>query len=304
LPSRGHLPPDTGKQQTQRIRSLLGDDTVPEGSETGVAESGGRHAGRGGDAGDVAGGEAHHPFDEGGVKASSIVNWPGCWPSDDGFPAVDGGSVSAPLDAGESSDGLTAAPGLGDWLVPYGVAHGVDRSGSTTCDSGGRNPSLARLPGVPVSLALGVGSRAATSAARFRPCLPAICDGERLLCRFSCADAPGVGSRDTACRRFIPPWVAWPMPVPSLVVGVGSRLTAFGNCPSCPCPFQSRAVGVGGPGEEEPAFTLVGGADVGRSDTRPLRIEPEFGKRSEDDVKSRSPTNDGPHVFQDDEAGS
>jgi hypothetical protein len=38
-------------------------------------------------------------------------------------------------------------------------AVGVGRSGNTTCESGGRNPSEARRPGVPVSEARGVGSR-------------------------------------------------------------------------------------------------------------------------------------------------
>jgi hypothetical protein len=145
------------KQHAKRVGALLTDDPVAQRLKAGVTEAGGGHPFRGWHVAHVALREAHHPLDESGVKASSIVNWPGCWPSEDGFPAGDGGAVSAPLDASESSDGLTVAPGLGDWLLPYGVAVGV---GSSTCESGGRKPSLARRPGVPVSLARGVGKRA------------------------------------------------------------------------------------------------------------------------------------------------
>jgi hypothetical protein len=36
--------------------------------------------------------------------------------------------VGRSFGARESSDGRIAAPGLGDWLLPYGVAVGVGRS--------------------------------------------------------------------------------------------------------------------------------------------------------------------------------
>jgi hypothetical protein len=78
-----------------------------------------------------------------------------------------------------------------------------------------------------------------------------------------------------------------------------------GSPTECAVRRPSHAVGVASrPGEEEPSLPLVGGADVGCSDTCPLRIEPDFGKSSEDDIKARSPSNDGPHVFQQEEAGS
>jgi hypothetical protein len=87
--------------------------------------------------------EAHHPLDEPGAKASSIVNWAGCRASEDVLPAGDGGAISAPLDASESSDGRTAAPELGDWLLPYGVAVGVGRSWHTA-EGNIRSPELPR----------------------------------------------------------------------------------------------------------------------------------------------------------------
>ncbi|RLK25308.1 hypothetical protein DER29_3302 [Micromonospora sp. M71_S20] len=55
----------------------------------------------------------------------------------------------------------------GQPLVPS-LAFGV---GNSTCDSGGRHPDPARRPGVPVSLALGVGSSRAASV-RVRPACP------------------------------------------------------------------------------------------------------------------------------------
>ncbi|MFK0192552.1 HAD family hydrolase [Kitasatospora sp. NPDC090308] len=59
---------------------------------------------------------------------------------------------------------------------------------------------------------------------------------------------------------------------------MGSSATTFGSPSSKPRPRQSRALGVGRPDEEEDAFALVGGADIGRSDTNPFRIEPEAGQ--------------------------
>ncbi|WP_165969142.1 hypothetical protein [Actinomadura sp. KC06] len=66
--------------------------------------------------------------------------------------------------------------------------------GSSTCDSGGRHPGEARRPGVPVSLALGVGS-----------------------------------SVVTAVRRSAPPWPRVPGPLVSEVRGVGNRLAGGGR---------------------------------------------------------------------------
>ncbi|MEU5429956.1 hypothetical protein AB0H73_30785 [Streptomyces olivoreticuli] len=139
------------------------------------------------------------------------------------------------------------------------------------------------------SVALGVGSSSQTSAARHFPCVPAFCEGLRLVCRFSFSEALGVGSSETTCRRFIPPCAACPAPVASDVDGVGSRdVTAVGSCPFCPPPRQSRAAGVGRPGEDEEAVALVGSADLRRAYKAPLRIEPEGGKVGEDGVESES----------------
>jgi hypothetical protein len=92
---------------------------------------------------------------------------------------------------------FTASVSAGPLPSPYGVpsarteppsavAFGVGSNGSTTCDSGGRKSSLALRPGVPVSV------------------------------------ARGVGSSETVCRRFIPPRAACPVPVASDAEGVGS----------------------------------------------------------------------------------
>jgi hypothetical protein len=151
-------------------------------------------------------------------------------------------------------------------------------------------------------VARSVGSRLHTSAARFRPCLPASCEGVRLVCRFSFADARGVGSSATcALSVSLRGESGGPVPLVSDTVGVGSSSTTAGRPSSYPRPLESRARGVG---NEEPPLPLMGGADVGRSQTRPVRIEPETGKVTEDNVKARSSSDDGAHVFQDEEAGS
>ncbi|MEU3198476.1 hypothetical protein [Streptomyces sp. NPDC006996] len=54
-------------------------------------------------------------------------------------------------------------------------------------------------------------------------------------------------------------------------------------------PFSpSLAFGVGRAGEDEQALTLVGGSHIGRSYSRPFRIEPERGKIGEDVGKPKS----------------
>ncbi|MFD8550432.1 hypothetical protein ACFV08_02285 [Streptomyces fradiae] len=100
--------------------------------------------------------------------------------------------------------------------------------------------------------------------------------------------AAGVGSSETVCRRFIPPRAACPGPVASEVVGVGSRATTFGSPSSKPRPRQSRALGVGRPGEEEETTSVVGSTDLRRPYKAPLRIEPDAGKVGEDVGKPKS----------------
>jgi hypothetical protein len=81
--------------------------------------------------------------------------------------------------------------------------------------------------------------------------------------------ARGVGNRVTVVRRSLPPspWV--PAPNLSEAVGVGSRQgkeLRSGDLrfiPAAPGFFQSRAFGVGRPGEDEDPESGVGGADVG-----------------------------------------
>jgi hypothetical protein len=68
--------------------------------------------------------------------------------------------------------------------------------------------------------------------------------------------------------------------------------------------FQSLADGVGRPGHAEPPFAAVRRARVRRAYTRPVRIEPEAGKATEDDVQAGSSNNDSCNVLQHDDAGS
>lgn len=98
----------------------------------------------------------------------------------------------------------------------------------------------------------------------------------------------GVGSSVTVVRRSMPPSPCTPGPFVSEVRGVGSSVTVLGRSSGYPGPFQSRALGVGIPGEEEEAVALVGSADLRRAYNAPLRIEPEGGKVGEDDVESES----------------
>lgn len=182
--------------------------------------------------------------------------------------------VGSRVGARESSDGLTAAPGDGDWLLPYGVAVGVGSSAPDNVGFPRLYVVLCRSP----SDATGVGSRCATSAARHFPCVPASCDGVRFVCRFSFSDARGVGNSEIVCRRFIPPSAACPIPFASDTVGVGSSCTTLGSPSSYPRPRASRALGIGRPGQEEDPLSLMGSSDLRSAYDCPFRIEPEAGQ--------------------------
>jgi hypothetical protein len=187
----------------------------------------------------------------------AIVSCPGGTSSGGGFPAVDGGGEVSPVD--------------------------VSASGSTTCDSGGRHPSLALRPGVPVSEARGVG-RSEPSKTRSPSVVPAWC----LLSGFDRPEVAflvplesatvGVGSSCTtaagnAKSPLLPRWFGPPFS-PSDALGVGSRETVVRRSkPSC---------------EDEEPFASVGSADLRCAYKAPLRIEPEAGKVGEDGVESQS----------------
>lgn len=96
----------------------------------------------------------------------------------------------------------------------------------------------------------------------------------------------------------------WPTaddPFQSLAEGVfqfpGCTREGRGKSPRRPLWFgppcdPSVALGVG---QYEQSVALVGSTGVGRSDTTPLRIEPQRGKVSEDNVEA--PASEGGHVF-------
>lgn len=71
---------------------------------------------------------------------------------------------------------------------------------------------------------------------------------------------------------------------------------ASGLFPDC---FESPAVGVG---QDPDAFASVRGANCGRCETSPFRIEPHFGKIGKD-VRQSEPNKSG-DVLQEDESGS
>ncbi|SEK43029.1 hypothetical protein SAMN05414137_1021 [Streptacidiphilus jiangxiensis] len=140
-------------QQAKRVGGLLGDDAVAQ-----RGQLGGPGQARGG--GNPARGQAHDPLDELRGEAPAIIGRRRSGPSGS-LPAGDGFGVRSP--PALAADGV---PGGGS--SPWGF-----HSGSTTCDNGGRKPSPARRPGVPLSLALGVGSSWAVADARVRsPLLP------------------------------------------------------------------------------------------------------------------------------------
>jgi hypothetical protein len=88
----------------------------------------------------------------------------------------------------------------------------------------------------------------------------------------------------------------------SAQAGVGSNAAVLGRSSGYPGPFQSLALGVGIPGEEDEAATLVGSADLVRAYNAPLRIEPDAGKVTEDGVESESKVS--ADVLKDCESGS
>jgi hypothetical protein len=90
----------------------------------------------------VTGGEPHHPLDELGAQAASIVSWPGCGAPDRRFPPRDRGCVVSPLD---DSAGNALSTASGRFAVPACTRRSVDSVRDTA-------------PFVP-SVALGVGNR-------------------------------------------------------------------------------------------------------------------------------------------------
>lgn len=229
-------------QQLQSPSGLLGNDAVAERGELSRASES-----RSG--GDPAGVEALHPLDEVGTEPTGRVGGRRRG-AGECLPSGDGGCVRSPsrLDSSASRDGS---------------AH----SGRTTADRGGRHPLPGRRPGVPVSLALGVGNSDAAALGRVMSPLPCRWLGEPLIP----SDAFGVGSRShsTSSARF-GPWPplfllagCWEPPfLPMLLVGVLSRVS-------------------GGPGREEGPLAPVRGSDVRGAKHEPFRVVPEIGQGSE-----------------------
>lgn len=230
------------RQQLQGTRSLLRDDAVAEcGELRGTAEPRSR--------GDPAGVEALHPLHEVRAEPSGRVRGSRSRTGEP-LPSGDGGSVRSPSPVRAPASGASSA-----------------QRGRTTADKGGRHPFPGRRPGVPVSLALGVGSRDAAALGRVMSPLPCRWFGEPLIP----SDAFGVGSssHSTSSARFgpCPPLFRFdgccePPFFPMLLVGVFSRV------PGGPC------------GEEGP-LAAVRGPDVGGAKHEPLRVVPDVGQGSE-----------------------
>lgn len=123
-----------------------------------------------------------------------------------------------------------------------------------------------RRPGVPVSLARGVGSKDAAALGRVMSPLPCRWFGDPLIP----SDAFGVGSsHSTSSARF--------GPCPPLFLLEGCCEPPF---------FAMLLVGVlsrvfGGPGGEEGPLAAVRCSDVGGAKNEPLRVVPEVGQGSE-----------------------
>lgn len=93
-----------------------------------------------------------------------------------------------------------------------------------------------------------------------------------------------------------------------VAAGVGSNATWSSSRPrGSPtlsrngCEIPSAHLGVPSSGDED-LFPLVRGAHVGRTYSRPFRIEPERGKVGEDSIKS--PNNECCHVLNEHVSGS
>jgi len=116
-----------------------------------------------------------------------------------------------------------------------------------------------------------VGSSSSTSAARHSPWSPASCEGVRFVCRFSFADARGVGRSCTASQSVIPECTVEPGERPAVAFRVF---------------LESATTGVGSrPGEDKDAPAEMAGPGTGRGKTRPFRIEPDFGQVCENGSK-------------------
>ncbi|AIJ12677.1 hypothetical protein SLIV_08345 [Streptomyces lividans TK24] len=228
-------------QQLQGPRSLLWDDAVAERGEL-------RWTAEPRSSGDPAGVEALHPLHE--VRAEPTGRVRGSrGRTGEPLPSGDGGSVRSPSPVRAPASGVSSA-----------------QRGRTTADKGGRHSFPGRRPGVPASLALGVGNRDAAALGRVMSPLPCRWFGEPLVP----SDAFGVGnSHSTSSARFGP----WP------------PLFLFAGC--CEPPFLPiLLVGVfsrvpGGPCGEEGPLAAVRGPDVGGSKHEPLRVVPEVGQGSE-----------------------
>jgi hypothetical protein len=229
-------------QQLNSPGRLLGDNAVAERGELSRSSEP-----RGG--GHPAGLQALHPLHEVGAEPSGRVSGRWCG-TGERLPSGDGGGVGPPSPVRSPASGVDSV-----------------QSGRTTADRGGRQPLPGRRPGVPVSLARGVGSSDAAALGRVMSPLPCRWLGEPLIP----SDAFGVGSRShsTSSARF-GPWPplflfegCWEPPfLPMLLVGVLRRV-------------------LGGPGGEEGALAAVRGSDVGGAKHEPLRVVPEVGQGSE-----------------------
>ncbi len=164
-------------QQLQGVRSLLWDDAVAERGEL-------RRTAEPRSRGDPAGVEALHPLHEVRAEPTGRVCG-GRGRAGEALPSGDGGSVRSPSPVRAPASGVSSA-----------------QRGRTTADKGGRHPFPGRRPGVPVSLALGVGNNDAAALGRVMSPLPCRWFGEPLIP----SDAFGVGSssHSTSSARFGP----------------------------------------------------------------------------------------------------
>lgn len=242
LHGRAARAPRKGRcQQLHGSCGLLGDDTVAERGELSRSSEP-----RGG--GDPAVIEALHPLDEVGTEPAGRVGGLGRG-TGERLPPGDGCRVGPP------------SP-LCSW-VPG--AESV-QSGRTTADRGGRQPLPGLRPGVPVSLALSVGSSDAAALGRVMSPFPCRWLGDPLIP----SDAFGVGrSHSTSSARF------------------GPRSPRFRLAGCCEPPFFAMLlVGVlsrvfGGPCGEEGPLTTVRGPDVGGAKHEPPCVVPEVGQGAE-----------------------